>query len=85
MSLWTAVVLIVLIATLGEALARRYDASRRAELPPGPGERELAELRERVEVLVERVDRLSEEQRFLTRLLEERPAPPDHSKSEEAV
>ena len=41
-------------------------------------------MRQRMELLAEQVDRLTEEQRFLTRLLEERPRLGDHSTSKEA-
>jgi hypothetical protein len=41
-------------------------------------------MRQRMELLAEQVDRLAEEQRFLTRLLEERPRLGDHSTSKEA-
>lgn len=78
MSFWMFVVLIVLLVTGGDLLSRWMDR-REPRLPAGTGEREVRELREQVEDLSRQVQRLSEEQRFLTRLLEERPGGADEA------
>lgn len=74
MSLWLALVVIVLIVTAGNVLMER---SGRRSLPGSAPEGEVRELRERLEQLSSQVERLSEEQRFLTRLLEGRPERPN--------
>lgn len=86
MSVFFFIIVIVALVTCGEVLSKWMD--RQAIQPPvGSGsEREIADLREQVLLLSEQVDRLTEEQRFLTRLLEERAgATPlaEHSESKE--
>ena len=78
MSFWIFIIVVVAIATCGDVMAKWAQAAgRRREVPAAPKSEELGELRERVELLSDEVNRLDEEQRFLTRLLEERPALPD--------
>ncbi len=72
MSLWLAIVLIVVVVTGGNMLSGWMERAERRRLPAGADASELRELRERVEELSRRVERLSEEQGFLTRLLEGR-------------
>ncbi|MFQ5679787.1 MAG: hypothetical protein ACE5HP_10070 [Gemmatimonadota bacterium] len=84
MSFWFAIIAIVVVVTCGEVLTKAIEGfSRRPSPPPVAGE-EIQRLREQVELLSKRVDRLSEDQKFLTRLLEERPRLPDHGQREEA-
>lgn len=81
--------LIVLIAffavllPLGRAMVRRVEDSEGRRIEGGNGSdrvgdasstQEIAELRRQVARLSERVEKLGEEQDFLVRLLEERPA-----------
>lgn len=79
MDLWLVIIIIVAVTTGGKVLTTAIEAfsGRPAPLPP-PGDSRSGEdvraLRERVETLAEQVERLQEEQRFLTGLLEERPA-----------
>lgn len=69
MSLWLALVIIVVVITAGNVLMER---NARPSLPGSAPDGEVQELRERLEQLSLQVERLSEEQRFLTRLLEGR-------------
>lgn len=79
MNVWIMVVIIVVVVTCGEVVKQAIEAFSRRGLPaPGAGgggarAEELEGLREQVEALAGRLDRLQEEQRFLTGLLEERP------------
>jgi len=81
--------LIVLVAffavllPLGRALVRRVEDADDRRLPGGDGTKrdgdvasaqEIAELRRQVSQLSERLEAIGEEQDFLVRLLEERPA-----------
>ena len=86
MSVFFFIAVIVALVTCGEVLSKWLD--RKAIQPPvaSGDQREIADLREQVQLLSEQVDRLSEEQRFMTRLLESRPgttALPEHSESKE--
>jgi len=84
MGLFEMIVLVVLISVVGDVAAKAAGRRKRREVPPTPDRGEIAEMRQRMELLAEQVDRLTEEQRFLTRLLEERPRLEDHSTSKEA-
>ena len=86
MSVFIFIVIIVALVTCGEVLSKWLD--RPAIQPPvGSGnEPEITHLREQVELLSEQVDRLTEEQRFMTHLLEDRPGAtplPEHSEPKE--
>lgn len=88
MSLWLMVVIIVVVITCGEVVQKAIEAfsQRPRSLPggdPNPGDDEVLRLREQVESLTERLERVQEEQRFLTNLLEERPRPPREQGLEE--
>ena len=73
MGVFTFIIMIVALVTLGEVASKWLEGSRaRPSVEPAP-DGEMARLREQVESLTDRVEQLSEEQRFLTRLLEERP------------
>lgn len=74
MSIFIFVIIIVGLVTCGEVVSKYLEGSgaTRPSLDPA-GRAEMERLREQVDVLAERVDRLTEEQRFLTRLLEQRP------------
>lgn len=85
MGLWFAIVIIVIVVTGGEVLSKAIEGfSKRRPLPPPDAGEDVRQLQDQVELLSERLDRFAQEQRFLTRLLEERPKLPDHGKSEEA-
>jgi len=83
-------VLIILVffvvVPIGQAIAKAIETKgTRPSLPPEPEQGgRLEELERQVMYLVERVDGLQEDQEFLTRLLESKPAgiPPAHSKEE---
>lgn len=86
MSVFFFIIIIIALVTGGEVLSKWLD--RPAIQPPaGSGnEPEIAHLREQVQLLSEQVDRLTEEQRFMTRLLEDRPDAtplPEHSEPKE--
>lgn len=86
MEFWLFVIIVVVVMTCGKVVTAAIEAfSRQRELRPGPGTEEVRQLREELERLEGRLNRISEEQRFLTRLLEERPAPPENRKSGEAI
>lgn len=77
-SLFIFILVLVTVITCGEVLSKWAEASaRRPKLEGDPeggtGNAEISELREAVAQLSERLDRLSEEQGFLTQLLEDRP------------
>lgn len=79
MGLIELLIVIFVLCPIGGAVAYRikHGAERRevgGESAP-TSDSTLPELREEMSRLAERVDRLAEEQRFLERLLDERPAP----------
>ena len=70
MSVFFFVIIIVALVTFGKVVSRLVDArSAPPALEPGR-EAEIESLREQVALLAGEVDRLTEEQRFMTRLLE---------------
>lgn len=70
MSVFFFVIMIVALVTFGKVVSRLVDArSAPPALEPGR-ETEIESLREQVALLAGEVDRLTEEQRFMTRLLE---------------
>lgn len=70
MSVFFFVIIIVALVTFGKVVSRLVDArSAPPALEPGR-ETEIESLREQVALLAGEVDRLTEEQRFMTRLLE---------------
>ncbi len=87
MGFFTFVLLIVALVTFGEVVTKLLDRGPRPPAVPPANDAELGRLREQVELLAAEVDRLSEEQRFLTRLLEARPeskAMPEQRRTEES-
>lgn len=70
MSVFFFIIVIVGLVTGGEIISKYLD--QRAQQPAvSPGQdTEVARLREQVDYLAGEVERLSEEQRFMTRLLE---------------
>lgn len=74
MSVFIFIIIIVGLVTFGEVASKWLEAGGRPpQLEPGREEEEMARLREQVALLADQVDRLSEEQRFMTRLLESGP------------
>jgi len=74
MTVFAFIIIIVGLVTCGEVMSKFFERQpERPAVDPG-SEAELAELRERVEDLTDRVERLTEEQRFMTRLLESAPS-----------
>ena len=73
MSVFLFIIIIVGLVTFGE-VAQKYleGGAKKPTLDPARDE-EVARLREQIATLSDQVDRLSEEQRFLTRLLEGTP------------
>ncbi|MFV1988517.1 MAG: hypothetical protein ACC682_14645 [Gemmatimonadota bacterium] len=73
MGVFFFIIIIVGLVTGGEIVSKYLD--RRAAPPViGPaGDGEVTQLREQVEYLTSQVERLSEEQRFMTKLLEGSP------------
>ncbi|WP_420447129.1 hypothetical protein [Candidatus Palauibacter sp.] len=70
MSVFFFVIMIVALVTFGKVVSKLVDArSAPPALEPGR-ETEIESLREQVALLAGEVDRLTEEQRFMTRLLE---------------
>ena len=70
MSVFLFIILIVGLVTAGEVVSKALD-QRNVRPPIEPaGEAEVARLRDQVESLATEVQRLTEEQRFMTRLLE---------------
>ncbi|MCG8468012.1 MAG: hypothetical protein MJB57_07330 [Gemmatimonadetes bacterium] len=70
MSVFIFIIVIVGLVTFGEVASKWLEAgAARPTLEPGR-EDEVEQLREQVALLADRVDRLTEEQRFMTRLLE---------------
>jgi hypothetical protein len=76
------VMFFAVLLPLGRGLVRRLDdGPRRVEtegpteaIPPGVPREDIESLRRQVAELTDRVERMAEEQDFLVRLLEERPA-----------
>ena len=86
MSVFVFIIIIVALVTFGE-VAQKWFAARPSPTPVEPGrDDEIERLREHVALLADQVDRLTEEQRFMTRLLEGgghgRGAPSDESRPE---
>ncbi|WP_425154262.1 hypothetical protein [Candidatus Palauibacter sp.] len=70
MSVFVFIIIIVGLVTFGEVASKWFERRpSRPEVAPGSDE-EIARLREHVALLANQVDRLSEEQLFMTRLLE---------------
>ncbi len=70
MSVFVFIIIIVALVTFGEVASKRV-AARPPPAPVEPGrDAEVERLREHVALLASQVDRLTEEQRFMTRLLE---------------
>lgn len=79
MTVFLFIIVIVGLVTCGQVCQTLFE-QRSSRPAPVPGsEAELRELRERVAELTDEVERLSEEQRFMTRLLEA--APPGATRS----
>ena len=76
MSVFIFIIIIVGLVTFGEVAKSWLDGRpERPELEPEGGrDGEIERLREHVSLLARQVDRLTEEQRFMTRLLENEPA-----------
>lgn len=70
MSVFVFIIIIVALVTFGE-VAQKWFAARPSPAPVEPGrDDEIERLREHVSLLASQVDQLTEEQRFMTRLLE---------------
>ena len=70
MSVFVFIIIIVALVTFGE-VAQKWFAARPSPTPVEPGgDAEIERLREHVALLANQVDQLTEEQRFMTRLLE---------------
>jgi len=74
MSVFFFVIIIVGLVTCGRVVQTYLDQSAQRPLIDPARDEEVGRLREQVEYLASEVDRLSEEQRFMTRLLEGTPA-----------
>lgn len=72
MSVFIFIIIIVGLVTFGEVASKYLEGGGSPQLGSGDDE-EVAALREQVALLADQVDRLTEEQRFLTRLLEAGP------------
>ena len=72
MSVFVFIIIIVGLITFGEVASKWFEARpSRPEVEPGAGQdEEIERLREHVARLTGQVERLTEEQRFMTRLLE---------------
>jgi len=86
MSVFVFIIIIVALVTFGE-VAQKWFAARPTPTPVEPGrDDEIERLREHVSLLASQVDQLTEEQRFMTRLLEggglANAAPSDESRPE---
>ena len=80
MSVFFFIIIIVGLVTFGEVMSKFFEqGARRPVIEPETDAAELGRLREHVALLSEQVDRLTEEQRFMTRLLESAPRPASHS------
>jgi hypothetical protein len=70
MSVFIFIIVIVGLITFGEVASKWFEARpSRPEVEPA-ADGEVERLREQVALLASQVDRLTEEQRFMTRLLE---------------
>ena len=70
MSVFIFIIIIVGLITFGEVASKWFEARpSRPEVEPA-GDEEIERLREHVALLASQVERLTEEQRFMTRLLE---------------
>ncbi|WP_419942517.1 hypothetical protein [Candidatus Palauibacter sp.] len=70
MSVFIFIIVIVGLITFGEVASKWFEARpSRPEVEPA-GDEEVERLREQVALLAGQVERLTEEQRFMTRLLE---------------
>jgi len=80
------ILLFFVVVPIGQAVAKAIETkAARPPLPPEPEQAgRLEELERQVTYLMEQVEGIQENQEFLTRLLENRPAsiPPAHSKEE---
>lgn len=84
MSVFLFIIVIVGLVTAGEVVSKALD-QRNVRPPIEPaGEAEVARLRDQVESLSTEVQRLTEEQRFMTRLLESSTTGPAVSGAEDA-
>lgn len=70
MSVFAFIILIVGMVTLGEVMSKYFERQAERPAPLPRDDEDMARLRERVDDLTDRVERLTEEQRFMTRLLE---------------
>lgn len=72
MSVFVFIIIIVGLITFGEVASKWFEARpSRPGVEPGEGkDEEIERLREHVTLLAHQVERLTEEQRFMTRLLE---------------
>lgn len=74
MSVFFFIIVIVGLVTCGQVVQSFLDQTAKRPVIDPAREEEIGRLREQVEHLASEVDRLSEEQRFMTRLLEGTPA-----------
>ena len=70
MSVFFFIIVIVGLVTGGEIVSKYLDQRAQQPVVPPGEDAEVARLREQVDYLAGEVERLSEEQRFMTRLLE---------------
>lgn len=70
MSVFAFIIIIVGLVTLGEVMSKFFERQPERPVALPPDDAEVARLREQVDELTDRVERLTEEQRFMTRLLE---------------
>ena len=70
MSIFFFIIVIVGLVTGGEIVSKYLDQRTQPPMVPPGADPEVAQLREQVDYLASEVERLSEEQRFMTRLLE---------------
>jgi hypothetical protein len=70
MSVFFFIIVIVGLVTGGEIVSKYLDQRGTAPVIPPADDAEVRQLREQVEYLADQVERLSEEQRFMTKLLE---------------
>jgi len=70
MGVFFFIIVIVGLVTGGEIVSKYLDQRAAPPVLPPGNEAEVTQLREQVEYLASQVERLSEEQRFMTKLLE---------------